>query len=154
MDLLFGIFTEIKRKIREAAENEEQENYDGRMSDRWLKDLAPLRTNGVKEFLEVAPWLIVVFKHTYEIEEGEKCNNYFVNESVGIVCGLLITAIYNAGLGALTYTPSPMNFLAKILNRPQNERAFLLLPVGCPAANASVPDLSRKPIEKIIEFYT
>ncbi|MBL4625476.1 MAG: nitroreductase family protein, partial [Flavobacteriales bacterium] len=123
---------EIKSKIREAAEKEERENYDGRMSERWLKDLAPLGTSDVKEFLEVAPWLIVVFKRAYEIEKGEKRNNYYVNESVGIACGFLITAIYNAGLVTLTHTPSPMNFLAKVLNRPENERAFSLLPVGYP----------------------
>ena len=145
---------EIKSKIREAAEKEEKENYDGRMSDRWLKDLAPLGTNDVKEFLEIAPWLIVVFKRAYETEKGEKRNNYYVNESVGIACGFLITAIYNAGLVTLTHTPSPMNFLAKVLNRPENERAFLLLPVGYPEKGATVPDLHRKPLEKVVEYYT
>jgi hypothetical protein len=124
------------------------------MSDRWLKDLTPLATNDVKEFLDIAPWLIVVFKRTYEIEEGEKCNNYFVNESVGIACGLLITVIYNAGLGALTYSLSPMNFLAKVLNRPQNESPFLLIPIRYPASNLMLPNLKRKSIENIVEYYT
>ncbi|MDA9563760.1 nitroreductase family protein [Flavobacteriales bacterium] len=143
----------IKTKIREAAEKEERENYESRMSDRWLKDLEPLGTNDVKEFLEIAPWLIVVFKRAYEIEDGQKTNNYYVNESVGIACGMLITAIYNAGLVTLTHTPSPMNFLANLLGRPANERAFLLLPVGYPAKDAEVPKLERKPLEKIIEYY-
>ncbi len=138
----------IKTKIREAAEKEERENYESRMSDRWLKDLEPLGTNDVKEFLEIAPWLIVVFKRAYEIEDGQKTNNYYVNESVGIACGMLITAIYNAGLVTLTHTPSPMNFLANLLGRPANERAFLLLPVGYPAKDAEVPKLERKPLEK------
>ncbi|MBL4653163.1 MAG: nitroreductase family protein [Flavobacteriales bacterium] len=146
--------SEIKTKIRAAAEKEEKENYDGRMSDRWLKELAPLGTNDVKEFLETAPWLIVVFKRAYEIEDGEKRNNYYVNESVGIACGFLITAIYNAGLVTLTHTPSPMNFLAKVLNRPENERAFLLLPVGYPEKGATVPDLDRKSLKKVAEYYT
>lgn len=144
---------EIKTKIREAAEKEERENYESRMSDRWLKDLEPLGTNDVKEFLEIAPWLIVVFKRAYEMENGQKTNNYYVNESVGIACGMLITAIYNAGLVTLTHTPSPMNFLANLLGRPANERAFLLLPVGYPAKGAEVPKLERKPLEKIIEYY-
>ena len=144
---------EIKSKIREAAEIEEKENYNGRMSERWLKDLAHLGTNEVKEFLEIAPWLIVAFKRVHETEDGQKVNNYYVNESVGIACGFLITAIYNAGLVTLTHTPSPMNFLQKVLNRPENERAFLLLPVGYPAPDAEVPDLVRKPLEEIAVHY-
>ncbi|MUP47235.1 nitroreductase family protein [Gramella sp. BOM4] len=145
---------ELKSKIREAAEAEEKENYNGRMSDRWLKDLAPLATDAKKEFLEIAPWLIVVFKEVYELDENEeKHTNYYVNESVGIACGMLITAIHQAGLVTLTHTPSPMNFLADILNRPKNERAFLLLPVGYAAKDAMVPDLERKNLEEISEFY-
>jgi iodotyrosine deiodinase len=144
----------IKRKIRIAAEEEEQQNYSGRMSESWLRDLAPLGTDEHKEFLEIAPWLIIVFKESYEPGvDGKKHKNYYVNESVGIACGMLITAIQNAGLVTLTHTPSPMNFLSGILNRPENERAFLLLPVGYPANEAFVPDIQRKPLEDISEFY-
>ena len=145
---------EIKKAIRQAAEKEEKESYENRMSDRWLKDLEPLGTDMNKPFLEKAPWLIIVFKKAYEIDKkGIKQNNYYVNESVGIACGMLITAIHNAGLVTLTHTPSPMDFLHKILDRPANERAFLLLPVGKPADPVYVPDISRKPIEEISKFY-
>ncbi|MFV8226104.1 nitroreductase family protein [Christiangramia aquimixticola] len=144
----------IKKKIRKAAEKEEKENYSGRMSESWLRDLAPLGTDDNKEFLEIAPWLIIVFKEIYEPGEGgEKHKNYYVNESVGIACGMLISAIQNAGLVTLTHTPSPMNFLTTVLNRPENERAFLLLPVGHPAQDAYVPDLQRKSLYDIAEFY-
>ena len=124
---------EMKKKIRVAAEKEEYESYNSRMSERWLKDLEPLGTDWHKEFLETVPYLIIVFKKVYEEEEGEKKNNYYVNESVGIACGFLISAIHQAGLATLTHTPSPMNFLTEILGRPKNERPFLLLPVGYPA---------------------
>lgn len=144
----------LKKKIRKAAEQEEKENYSGRMSERWLKDLAPLGTDQNKEFLEIAPWLIVVFKEVYELDEnGEKQNNYYVNESVGIACGMLIAAIHNAGLVTLTHTPSPMNFLAELLDRPGNERAYLLLPVGYAAKDTLVPDIHRKELKEISEFY-
>ncbi|MCP9200010.1 nitroreductase family protein [Gramella sp. GC03-9] len=145
---------QLKSQIRLAAEAEEKENYSGRMSDRWLEDLAPLATDANKEFLEIAPWLIVVFKEVYGLDENEeKHTNYYVNESVGIACGMLITAIHQAGLVTLTHTPSPMNFLANILNRPRNERAYLLLPVGYAAQDAMVPDLDRKSLDEISEFY-
>ena len=145
---------DLKLKIRKAAEQEEKENYNGRMSERWRKDLAPLGTDSNKEFLEIAPWLIVVFKEVYELDENnEKLNNYYVNESVGIASGMLISAIHNAGLVTLTHTPSPMNFLTDLLKRPINERAFLLLPVGYAAENALVPDISRKNLDEISEFY-
>ncbi len=144
----------IKSKIREAAEIEEKESYESRMSERWKKDLEPLGTDMNKPFLEIAPWLIVVFKKAYDLDEnGNKQNNYYVNESVGIACGMLISAIQNAGLVTLTHTPSPMNFLSKILNRPSNERAFLLLPVGYPKFPTYVPDIKRKPLEEISVFY-
>ncbi|WP_291967840.1 nitroreductase family protein [Maribacter sp.] len=144
----------LKTKIREAAEAEEKVSYESRMSERWKKDLEPMGTNMYKPFLEIAPWLIIVFKKVHDIgENGEKVNNYYVNESVGIASGMLITAIHNAGLVTLTHTPSPMNFLAKLLNRPSNERAFLLLPVGYPKTPTYVPDIKRKPIEAISEFY-
>lgn len=145
---------EIKSEIRKAAEEEENQNYTVRMSDRWLRDLAPLGTDASKEFLEIAPWLIVVFKEVYELDKnGEKHTNYYVNESVGIACGMLISAIHNAGLVTLTHTPSPMNFLSEILNRPENERAYLLLPVGYAAQDTLVPDISRKHLKEISEFY-
>ena len=144
----------LKSKIREAAEVEEQENYSGRMSESWLRDLAPLGTTMEKPFLEEAPWLIVVFKRVYELDEdGAKQNNYYVNESVGIACGMLITAIHNAGLVTLTHTPSPMNFLTKVLERPSNERAYLLLPVGFAKQPAYVPDIQRKQLPEIARFY-
>ena len=144
----------IKSQIRKEAEIEEKESYDSRMSDRWKKDLEPLGTNMNKPFLEDAPWLIIVFKKAYNLDEnGNKQNNYYVNESVGIACGMLISAIHNAGLVTLTHTPSPMSFLSKILNRPSNERAFLLLPVGYPKFPTYVPDIKRKSLNKISEFY-
>jgi len=145
---------EIKKQIREAAEKEEYENYNGRMDEQWLKDLAYLGTNWHKPFLETAPYLIIVFKKLYDITpEGEKKQNYYVNESVGIACGLLIAAVHNAGLCALTHTPSPMGFLSKILNRPENERPFLLIPVGYPAENCEVPDLKRKSFDEVTVTY-
>lgn len=144
---------EIQTKIREAAEEEERQNYTSRMSDEWLKDLAPLGTDASKPFLEIAPWIIVMFKKAYDIENGEKRKNYYVNESVGLAAGFLLAAVHQAGLVALTHTPSPMDFLGKLLNRPSNERAFLLIPVGYPASDATVPDISRKPLEDISVWY-
>lgn len=144
----------LKTRIREAAEIEEKENYENRMSERWLRDLAPLGTDTNKEFLEIAPWLIVVFKEVYELDDqGARQNNYYVNESVGIACGMLISAIHHAGLVTLTHTPSPMNFLADLLKRPENERAFLLLPVGYAANDALVPDIKRRSLGEISKFY-
>ncbi len=145
---------QIKAEIRKAAEKEEYESYHGRMSERWLKDLEPIGTDWNKPFLEIAPWLIVIFKKAYELDQkGEKTNNYYVNESVGLAAGFLLTAIHNAGLVALTHTPSPMNFLANILERPSNERPFLLIPVGYPAEEVYVPKLERRPIDVISTFY-
>lgn len=145
---------EIKQKIRAAAEEEEYRNYHGRMSDTWLQDLVPMGTNEHKPFLETVPWLIVVFRKAYDLDEqGEKQNNYYVNESVGLACGFLLAAIHQVGLVALTHTPSPMKFLANILGRPENERPFLLIPVGYPAPDAQVPALTRKPLNEIAVFY-
>lgn len=143
----------IKSEIRKAAEKEEYENYHGRMSDTWLRDLAPLGTDEHKPFLEIAPYLVVIFKRVYEDVEGEKHNNYYVNESVGIASGMFIMALHQAGLATLTHTPSPMNFLQKILKRPENERAFLLLPVGYPAEGAEVPVISKKEKGEVIELF-
>jgi nitroreductase len=140
----------LKSEIRKLAEKEEYENYHGRMSDSWKEDLEHLGTDHIKEFLEVAPYLIVVFKKVYDLdEEGGKLQNYYVNESVGIAVGFLITAIHQAGLVTLTHTPSPMKFLQTALRRPKNEKAFLLLPVGYPAKDCKVPDLKRKNLDEI-----
>lgn len=143
----------IKAEVRKAAEKEEFENYHGRMSDEWLEDLEAFGTDWHKPFLEIAPYLIVVFKKAYDIVDGEKQKNYYVNESVGLAAGFLLTAIHQAGLVSLTHTPSPMNFLQKVLKRPENERAFLLIPVGYPAENAEVPDIRRKPLDQVAVFY-
>ena len=144
----------LKKKIREAAEEEERKSYSERMSDEWLDDLKHLGTDADKPFLETAPYLIVVFKRPLEIDEnGLKHQNYYVNESVGLACGFLISAIHNAGLVTLTHTPSPMRFLEKILERPDNERAFLLLPVGYPAEEAYVPDIQKKPLQEVMKWY-
>ena len=142
--------TELKSEIRKLAEIEEYENYHGRMSDSWKEDLEHLGTDHIKEFLEIAPYLIVVFKKVYDLdEEGGKLQNYYVNESVGIACGFFITAIHQAGLVTLTHTPSPMKFLQTALGRPKNEKAFLLLPVGYPATDCKVPDIEKKSLEEI-----
>ncbi len=143
----------LKSRIRLAAEVEERKTYAKRMSDRWRKDLAPLGTDTNKPFIEDAPWIIIAFKRVYEHEENVKHNNYYVNESIGIACGMLITAIHNAGLVTLTHTPSPMNFLANLLHRPNNERAFLLLPIGYAKQPVYVPDLKRKNLDKVAVFY-
>jgi len=146
--------TSLKSKLRGLAEAEEKKSYDGRMSDSWIKDLEPLGTNWEKKFIDIAPWIIVVMKKAYDFDEnGKKANNYYVSESVGIASGFLLMAIHNAGLVALTHTPSPMNFISKALNRPDNERPYLLIPVGFPDENAKVPDLNRKSKDDIIEYY-
>lgn len=144
----------VKQKIRDAAEKEEYENYHGRMSPEWLKDLEKFDTNWQKEFLTTAPYLIIIFKKAYDLHaNSEKSKNYYVSESVGIAAGFLITAIHMAGLVTLTHTPSPMNFLQEVLERPENERPFLLLPVGYPAENAKVPLLSRKSLDEVSVWY-
>jgi iodotyrosine deiodinase len=139
----------IKKQIREAAEKEEFDSYNGRMPEQWLKDLAPLGTDWQKPFLEVAPWLIIVFAQT---TGAQKEKHYYVQESVGIACGFLIAAIHEAGLATLTHTPSPMNFLKAILKRPDNERPFLLLPVGYPADEVFVPEITKKGLDEVVVF--
>lgn len=144
----------IKHQIKVAAEKEEYENYHGRMSDEWIQDLKKFDTNWHKEFLTEAPYLIVIFKKAFDLQEnGTQSKNYYVNESVGIAAGFLITAIHTAGLVTLTHTPSPMNFLQKILNRPDNERPFLLLPIGFPANDVTVPNIQRKALCEVIQIY-
>lgn len=145
--------TKTKRRIREAAENEEREFYGQRAPADWLEALAPLGTDANKPFLEVAPWLIAVFAESYgEDESGERVKNYYVQESVGIATGLLISAAHAAGLATLTHTPSPMRFLGALLGRPDRERPFLILVIGHPAEGALVPSLVRKPLEEIATF--
>lgn len=142
----------LKKKIREAAEAEEREFYSRRATPEWLADLAPLGTDADKSFLEVAPWLIVVFKLVKDDPDaqGHQGKTYYTDESVGIATGMLISAIHRAGLVTLTHTPSPMGFLATVLERPAHDRAFLLLPVGYPAPDAVVPDIGRKRIDDIL----
>lgn len=141
---------EIKRRIRVAAEKEEYESYHGRMSEKWLNRLAQLGTDEHKPFLETAPYLIVVFRITSVVEAGETEPTYYSQESVGIATGMLIAALHNMGLACLTHTPSPMKFLQEILGRPRNEVPYVLLPVGHPAPDARVPDISRKQLEEIM----
>lgn len=142
---------EVKRKIREAAEAEEHESYSKRMSDKWLRRLAPLGTDEHKPFLEIAPYLIVVFRLTTIVEDGESEPTYYSQESVGIAVGLLLAALHTMGLATLTHTPSPMKFLQEILRRPKNEVPFVLIPVGYPADDAKVPDIKRKPLDEIMQ---
>lgn len=144
----------LKKAIREAAEKEERLNYDSRMPEEWIEDLLPLGTNWEKPFLETAPYLIVVFKKAYDLMGDEKRKNYYVAESVGLATGFLLAAVHYAGLVALTHTPSPMNFLQEILHRPDNERPFLLIPVGYPAEGAEVPDIRRKSLEQVLISYS
>ena len=143
----------IKKKIRVAAESEEKEFYSERAPKEWLDALAPLGTDAKKPFLEKAPYLIAVFSKRYDVlPGGKKVKQYYTVESTGIACGLLINALHNAGLASLTHTPSPMNFLNEILNRPKNEKPFLLLVTGYPSENAKVPDIKRKPLTEIATF--
>jgi iodotyrosine deiodinase len=141
---------ETKRRIREAAEDEEKANYSGRMPDEWLRAIAPLETDWHKEFLEVAPALIVVFREDYHLEGDRRVQHYYVPESVGIAAGILLASLNAAGLVTLTHTPSPMGFLREILGRPANEKAFLLIPVGFPAEGVTVPRIRKKDLEEIL----
>jgi len=145
--------SEVKRRIREAAELEERKFYGERAPEKWLNALSPLGTNADKAFLEETPWLIVVFAVLYDLDEnGETKKHYYVKESVGIAVGMLLTAIHHVGLCALPYTPGRMRFLNTVLHRPHNEKPFIIIPVGYPAVDAVVPDIRRKPLEEIMEF--
>ena len=142
----------IKKEIRLAAEKEEKAFYNYRATDEWLKDLEHFETNSSKPFLEIAPSLVVVFKKTYDVRKKQKKKNYYVNESVGISCGILLAALHNSGLATLTHTPAPMGFLEEILKRPKNEKAFLLIPVGFPSKDAEVPRLTKKPFNEVCDI--
>lgn len=145
--------SEIKKKIRVAAEEEEKEFYTNRAPKEWLDVLEPLGTDAHKPFLETAPYLIAIFYKSYELlPDGKQVKQYYASESTGIATGILITAIHNAGLVSLTHTPSPMYFLNEILDRPKNERPFLLLVIGYPAKDAKVPDIKRKKLQEIASF--
>jgi len=142
---------DLKREIRLAAEAEEREFYTRRASQTWLEDLAPFGTDDQKPFLEIAPWLIIVFKLMRDDNERTASDQvYYVNESVGIATGMLLAAAHHAGLATLTHTPSPMKFLTEVLRRPSYERPFLLIPVGYPSADCVVPTIERKPLNEIM----
>lgn len=141
----------VKCQIRVAAEEEERINYDGRMNDEWREALAHLGTHWQKGYLETAPWLVVVFEERYGTkDDGSRQHHYYVKESVGLACGLFIAALHNMGLATLPHTPSPMAFLTKLLGRPDNERPFVLFPVGYPTPDAQVPVLARKPLDQVM----
>jgi nitroreductase len=143
----------LKARMREAAEREEHENYHGRMPPEWLEALAPLGTDEHKAHITDAPWVVVVFKQSFEVlPDGRRAKNYYVDESVGIACGLFIAAVHHMGLCTLTHTPSPMGFLSELLRRPDNEKPYLLLPVGFPIPNAPVPAIRRKRPDAILQW--
>ena len=141
---------DLKRQIRQAAEEEERASYGGRMSDEWLDALAPLGTDWQKPFLETAPWIVVLFAQRYGLnDDGSRRKHYYVQESCGIAAGLFVAALHHMGLATLTHTPSPMRFLTEILDRPAGEAPFILFPVGYPSDGATVPDLTRKSLEEV-----
>jgi nitroreductase len=144
---------QLKRRIRLAAEEEERAFYAGRAGREWIEDLAPLGTDADKPFLETAPWLVVIFEQRRgEDPDGRRIRHYYTKESVGLAAGFLIAALHHAGLATLTHTPSPMQFLNRILDRPVHEKPFLLLVVGHPAADAAVPRITRKSADEIMRF--
>ncbi len=145
----------VKHRIRVAAEEEERINYEGgRLPDAWRAALAPLETNSDKSYLDVVPWIVAVFAEKSTPQpDGSLRKNYYVNESVGIACGMFIAALHSMGLATLTHTPNPMGFLSEILGRPGSERPYILFPVGYPAPDCEVPDLSRKPLRAALEFF-
>lgn len=144
---------ETKRRIREAAEEEERRNYDGRMPEKWRGAIARLGTDAVKPYLEICPWLVVIFVQTYGLDEqGERVKHYYPRESIGLAGGMFLSSVQSMGLSSLTHTPSPMAFLGQILERPKNETAFLLCPVGYAADECFVPDIERKSLDEIAVF--
>ena len=141
----------LKARLREAAEAEERRSYEGRMPDEWLRALEPLGTDWRKPHITDAPWVVVVFEQAYGVgEAGERRKHYYVRESVGIAVGFLLVALHESGLATLTHTPSPMGFLGDLLGRPENERPYVLIPVGYPAAGATVPLIERKPLDEVL----
>jgi nitroreductase len=142
----------VKAEIRQAAEAEERRNYDRRMPAEWLEALEPLGTDASKPFLETAPWLVVLFRIDWEERDGKHCKSYYPMESIGIAAGLFLMACHQVGLAALTHTPSPMAFLSRILGRGKNEKPFLLVPVGYPAADCAVPKLAKKGLSEILKW--
>ena len=145
---------DLKHRIRLAAEEEERQSYEGgRMPPEWLAALEPIGTDWHKDFLDDVPWIVVLFEQVHgTFPDGSPKKHYYARESVGIACGMFISAIHRMGLVTLTHTPSPMGFLREILGRPANERPFVLLPVGYPAVDAEVPDLTRKPLDEVAIF--
>ncbi len=145
---------DLKSKLRPEAEKEEEEFYQGRAGEKWLEDLTPFGTDANKPFLEIAPWLIAVFRQPYGIdpESGEKLTHYYVHESVGIASGILLTALHDAGLATLTHTPSPMGFLNELCGRPKSEKPIMLIVTGFPADGAEVPKITKKPLGEIATF--
>jgi iodotyrosine deiodinase len=141
---------EVKREIRAAAEAEEREAYEHRMTEEWLRALEPLGTDWRKPHIEDAPYVIVAFEQAYGLDGDRRWKHYYAKESVGLAVGLLLASLHLAGLATLTHTPSPMGFLARLLERPRNERPYVLVPVGYPAPDAEVPDLARKPLAEIL----
>jgi nitroreductase len=143
---------DVKHRIRVAAEKEERENYEGgRLPEAWREALAPLGTTSDKSYLDVVPWIVVAFaQKSTPMPDGSLRKNYYVNESVGIACGLFIASLHAMGLATLTHTPNPMGFLTEILDRPSTERPYILFPVGYPAADCTVPDLTRKPLTEAL----
>jgi len=140
----------LKREIRIAAEKEEKESYERRMPDEWLEALRPFGTDWHKPYLETVPWIVVVFAEQFQVKsDGWKRKNYYVQESVGIACGLFVAAVHHMGLTTLTHTPNPMGFLSALLERPPNEKPYILFPVGYPSADATVPGIGRKPLEEV-----
>lgn len=143
----------LKRRIREAAEQEERENYQHRFPDEWKEALAPFGTDWRKPFLETVPYLVVVFRESHGVAaDGRRITNYYVSESVGIACGLFIAALHLMGLATLTHTPNPMGFLSELLGRPANEKPYILFPVGYPAPDAQVPAIERKTFEEVVQW--
>lgn len=142
----------IKREIRVAAEAEEHENYHRRMPPEWLAALEPIGTDEHKPFLEMAPWLIVIFRIDWEMHQGRKIKSYYPVESVGLAAGMFIVACHLVGLATLTHTPSPMRFLRKILRRGENERPFLLIPIGYPSDECTVPKLAKKSVSEVLQW--
>ena len=143
---------QLKREIRLAAEKEERENYGRRFPPEWLEALEPIGTDAQKPFLEVAPWLVVLFRVDWEMLNGERVHNYYPVESTGIAAGMFVMACHQVGLATLTDTPSPMKFLRDLLGRPVNEKAYLLMPVGYPAVDCQVPDIPKKPLEQALQW--